>query len=84
MLITKNIDIFKCEIHVISQDAIVLWKYISGYLSFVVVMCLVFIIMSVFFILGLESRLRDLCDSLLGPIVKTAKNTDWQPTILVL
>lgn len=50
----------------------------------VFITCLIFIITSVFFILGLESRLRDLCDSLLGPIVKTAKNTDWQPTVLVL
>lgn len=72
----------------IREGATVLWKYISGYLGFIFIICLIFIIMtfltSVFFILGLESRLRDLCDSLLGPIVKTAKNTDWQPTILVL
>ncbi|KFM70175.1 Protein HIRA, partial [Stegodyphus mimosarum] len=33
---------------------------------------------------GLEARLRDLCDSLLGPVVKTAKSSEWQPNIMEL
>ncbi|GIY07833.1 protein HIRA [Caerostris darwini] len=33
---------------------------------------------------GLEARLRDLCDGLLGPVVKTSKTSDWKPTILEL
>ncbi|CAL1273718.1 unnamed protein product [Larinioides sclopetarius] len=33
---------------------------------------------------GLEVRLRDLCDGLLGPVIKTSKTSDWKPTILEL
>ncbi|GFR01595.1 protein HIRA [Trichonephila clavata] len=33
---------------------------------------------------GLESRLRDLCDGLLGPVVKTSKASEWKPNILEL
>ncbi|GFU35751.1 protein HIRA [Nephila pilipes] len=33
---------------------------------------------------GLESRLRDLCDGLLGPVVKTSKTSEWKPNILEL
>ncbi|GFU29014.1 protein HIRA [Trichonephila clavipes] len=33
---------------------------------------------------GLESRLRDLCDGLLGPVVKTSKASEWKPNILQL
>ncbi|XP_042907533.1 protein HIRA [Parasteatoda tepidariorum] len=33
---------------------------------------------------GLEARLRDVCDGLLGPVIKTAKNSDWKPNILEL
>lgn len=31
---------------------------------------------------GLESRLRDTCDMLLGPVVHTAKSSQWDPFIL--
>ncbi|XP_067127608.1 protein HIRA [Centruroides vittatus] len=31
---------------------------------------------------GLESRLRDICDMLLGPVIQTAKSAQWDPYIL--
>lgn len=37
---------------------------------------------SLFFLAGLESKLRELCDEFLGPVFKS-KNTTWEPKILV-